>query len=172
MIMKKSTQRSKKRTNSSKSKGLGNPALIATVLASPVTGQILKGVAIVGVGFVVYKLATGGLDKIQENRASKEYGNNTKTGLAAQYAAEFKSTGVGSYLSDTNEQALYVLADKMYRNGVGMDLVNTQYQRLYNLNLVTEISGDLNATELDRFNNILRGSGLNGLRGINAIKLL
>lgn len=163
MTMKKSIKKSKQQVLSSKktkNKGLGNPAVAG--LIAEVLPTVLKAGVFIGGAFLVYKLIKNGTETIKQNKVASQFGDGTKTGLAAQYAVEIQASNLGSYIYDTKEDVIFRVADKMFRNGVSFQLVSQAYERQYNLNLLEELSGDLNASEMMKFNQILQGAGLAG----------
>jgi hypothetical protein len=165
MDMKKSTKKSKASKPSSKGlSGANVAASVVNILSSPVTKWLVLGTGVV----VAYKIIKGQAKEIIEqekkDNVADVYGDDTVEGLAAQYATQLYQAIAGL---GTDETMVYNTANGMYRNGVSFEKVNKNYKNLYNANLIEDLQGDLNSTEMAKFNSILRGQALYGLGSVD-----
>lgn len=116
-------------------------------------GLILGAVTVLGVGIWYFNKQQKKRDYVD---AEKNYGQNTKNGLAVSLASRLKTamSGMG-----TNEAAMYDVARSIAQynksNGLVFGDVAAAYRKLYNDDLLKEINSELNSPELKLFQKYL-----------------
>ncbi len=95
------------------------------------------------------------MDTIRRNQTIKDYGDNTQSGIAAAYAAQFYNAMVrtAGWWSDwfgdgTNADVIFSTAAEMYRNKIPFKEASWQYKALYNRDLITHLNSELDADEM------------------------
>jgi hypothetical protein len=136
-----------------------------------VTSLVTSGFFIAAVG-AVYFLMRKFITSARKNRLLSQVGQASKDGLAIGYAQRMYTAMISGYEwwndlfgDNTDEEALYQVGREMRASQVDFSLVSSKYKVLYNRELIDDLTHELNADEMAKFQAALT-QGLGGLGAV------
>lgn len=146
-----------------------------TVASGLVRSTQAIGSSLVTSGFFIalctaaYVLVRKFVTAYRQNQLLKQVGTGSADGLAVGYAQRSYTAMISGYAwwndlvgDGTDEEALYQVAREMKTNNVPFALVAGKYKTLYNRELLTDLTNELDTTQMRKYQAAL-ATGMNGL---------